>query len=166
MIPEFSRPFALARVGGGTTMTVEANEQECAAVARRMGVPAILSLTCRFDLHPAGPGTVRATGQLRARLIQSCVVSLEDFEAIVAEDFHLCFVPEEALEAEPDPESEDEVPYQGTHLDLGEAATEQLALAIPPFPRKPGAILPEDHGANEANLFAALLQSRAGKSEN
>ena len=41
-------------------------------------------------------------------------------------------------------------------LDLGEAAAEQLALSLDPYPRAPGAELPEVATEAEANPFAAL----------
>ena len=41
-------------------------------------------------------------------------------------------------------------------LDLGEAASEQLALALDPFPRKPGAALPGEMQEPEEGAFAGL----------
>ena len=38
---------------------------------------------------------------------------------------------------------------------------EQLALALDPYPRRPGAALPEDFTADMDNPFAALLALRA-----
>ena len=57
-----------------------------------------------------------------------------------------------------DLEAEDEIPYEGTSIDLGEAASEQLALALDPFPRKPGAELPGSVGPHESGAFAALAK--------
>ena len=42
-----------------------------------------------------------------------------------------------------DPEAEDEIPFASGVLDLGEAAAEQLGLALDPYPRQPGVALPE-----------------------
>ncbi len=145
MTPELSRKLAVARIGAGTEVIVEATESERAALARRMGLPAVLSLTCRFALHPGARGEAVAAGHLDALVVLSCVVSTEDFEAVVAEDFTVRFVPEVTETEDLDPEEADEIPYEGTHIDLGEAAAEQLALALPPFPRKPGAALPNNH---------------------
>ena len=76
--------------------------------------------------------------------------------------FQLRFVPVGAESDDTDPESEDEIPYAGGVLDLGEAAAEQLALALDPFPRKPGAALPDDDSrALRAYPFAKLAPRAA-----
>ena len=50
-------------------------------------------------------------------MVQTCVVSLEEFEAAIAEDFAVHFVPEGEESDDLDPEAEeDEIPYAGdTH---------------------------------------------------
>ena len=59
-------------------------------------------------------------------------------------------------ERDDDPESIDEIPYEGSTIDLGEAAAEQLALALDPYPHKPGATLPDSDEAPRNPAFAAL----------
>ncbi|HEY6432052.1 MAG TPA: DUF177 domain-containing protein [Acetobacteraceae bacterium] len=108
-----------------------------------MRLPAILFLTCEFHLHRQPGGDVTARGRLSARIVQTCVVSLEEFEAAVEEDFAIRFVQDGQESEEISPESEDEVPFQDGKLDLGEAAAEQLALSLDPYPRRPGAALPD-----------------------
>jgi uncharacterized metal-binding protein YceD (DUF177 family) len=156
VIPEMSRPFSIARIGAGTRVDVEATPTELAALARRMGIPSIHALTCRYDLQRAGGDAVQAHGSLRARVTQICVVTLEPFDSDLAEDFSVVFVPAGTESEEIDPEADDEIGYQGGILDLGEAASEQLALALEPFPRKPGAELPDDEAHRQAGAFAAL----------
>jgi uncharacterized metal-binding protein YceD (DUF177 family) len=138
MTPEFSRPLAVAHIApAGQTVRVEATAAECGALARRFRLPAIESLACRFSLHREGRGIVAATGLLSARVVQTCVVTLEDFAAPVEERFALRFVPEGTESEVFDPDSADEIAYAGGVLDLGEAAAEELALALNPWPRKP-----------------------------
>lgn len=136
--PELSRPVSVNRLPH--TVVVEANEAELAALARRLDIPAVLALRCRFELRSAG-AAVLAQGVLAGRVVQSCVVTLEPVEQDVAEAFSLRFVPEGQESDDDDPEAPDEVPYQGARIDLGEAAAEQLALALDPYPRQPGAAL-------------------------
>ncbi|MBV9776353.1 MAG: DUF177 domain-containing protein, partial [Acetobacteraceae bacterium] len=76
-----------------------------------------------------------------------CVVTLDEFEAELTESFTVRFVPEGAESPEIDPEAEDEIPYRGRTIDLGEAVSEQLALALDLYPRRPGALLPEAEAA-------------------
>jgi uncharacterized metal-binding protein YceD (DUF177 family) len=158
--PELQRLFPIARIGEGAHFVVDAKPQELAALAARMGVLGIDSLTCRFDLRQRDRDTIDATGVLRARVRQSCVVSLDPFEADIAEDFAIRFVPAGTESDDLDVESEDEIGYEGGVLDLGEAASEQLALALDPFPRKPGAELPPAASAEEMGAFAALAKLR------
>jgi uncharacterized metal-binding protein YceD (DUF177 family) len=113
-----------------------------------------------FTLVQATRGIIEVRGHLQARVVQACVVSLDEFEAGVDERFSLRFVPEGAESDDPDPESEDEVPYSGDALDLGEAAVEQLALALDPYPRKPDAELPAPETETPAHPFAGLVSLR------
>jgi uncharacterized metal-binding protein YceD (DUF177 family) len=86
------------------------------------------------------------------------VVTLEPFATEVAEEFSVRFVPEDQLSEELDIEAEDEIPYAGATIDLGEATAEQLALALDPFPRRPGVEFLEDEEAADDGPFAALAR--------
>ena len=163
MTPEFSRPVAVAAVEDGriSAVAVEATPAEREALAARLRVPAVLRLDCRFALRPE-PGRIVAAGRLDARVAQICVVSLNTFEAEVAEDFEVHFTADPAPGAAPhdaddDPMAPDQIAFDGATLDLGEAAAEQLALALDPFPRRPGAVLPVGEAPQGAGgPFAAL----------
>lgn len=161
--PEMPRPFPLARIGAGAQVLVDATPEERLALARRMKILSIEALTCRFDLQLLGSDTVQALGQLRARVMQTCVVTLEPFESDLAEDFSVRFVPAGTESVEIDFEDDDEIGYSGNVLDLGEAASEQLALALEPFPRSPGAALAEDYTEQQAGAFAALSRLLAAQ---
>ena len=157
MTMELHRPVPADRVGAaGLDFTVEANEAECAALARRMLLPGVLALRCTFRLVRLTADCVLAEGHLRAKVMQNCVVSLDDFEAEIDERFHVRFVPAGQESDDPDPEADDEIGYTGGALDLGEAAAEQLGLALDPYPRAPGAELPEIEGDAQEHPFAAL----------
>ncbi len=165
MRSELHRPVLLERIGpDGLAIAVEATRAECDALAERLAMPAVERLLCHWVLRRAAPaGTVEAEGRLEARVTQTCVVSADDFEADIAEAFSVRFVPSARASDDPDPESPDEIPYEGASLDLGEAAAEQLALALDPFPRAPGAMLPGQREVADAksNPFAALTARRA-----
>lgn len=157
MTPELHRPIAVERIGpAGLDITVEATAAECAALARRMELPAIHSLICRVHLAPDAAHTLVARGHLVAHIVQTCIVSLEDFTTTVEERFTVHCVPEGEESEDPDPEAPDEITYVDGTLDLGEAAAEQLALALDPYPRAPGAELPEIEAEPDAHPFGAL----------
>jgi uncharacterized metal-binding protein YceD (DUF177 family) len=136
--PEMQRLFAIARIGAGACFDVLASAAERMALARRMSILSIEALSCHFDLRRDVGDAIEADGVLRARVTQTCVVSLEPFEAEIAEEFAVRFVPAGTESDEIDLDAPDEIGYEGGVLDLGEAASEQLALALDPFPKKPG----------------------------
>ena len=142
--PEFSRRILFNRLGSGLDETIEATPAERAALAARLGIPEIETLTCRFRLTPSTNRRVLAEGHLAAKLTQVCVITSEPFKDVLAETFFLKFIPAEEMPEDEfdidsiDLDGPDEVPHDGKALDIGEAAAEQLALMLDPYPRKPG----------------------------
>ena len=123
------------------------------------------SLVADLDLSRSDR-VVEARGTVRAAFVQSCAVSAEDIEVRVDEPVFFRFVPETQAEPSADEEIEidvddlDEIPYEGSHIDLGEAVAQSLGLAIDPYLTGPSAEAarkaagigtPEDNGP-----FAAL----------
>lgn len=163
---ELHRPVPLDRIGAtGLDVTVEATPAECSALAERMQLPAVHALTCAFHLVREDRDHFAARGHLRATITQTCIVSMEDFDTEVEETFQVRFVPAEEESEIIDPEADDDLPYEGNTIDLGEAAAEQLGLAIDPYPRMPGAELPEEAGAADSepeppHPFASLAGLR------
>ena len=147
MIPELSRPVSSEQPPAA--VTVEATAEECAALAVRLNIVAVESLRCRFTLRARGKG-VDAEGELDALVVQSCVVSLEPVAQGVHERFTVRFVPGAEVAGDDDPEAPDEILYSGAKIDLGDAAAEQLALALDPYPRHPDAVLDEAGGGESA----------------
>ncbi len=158
--PEFSRPLPIERIrAGGHEETVTATQAERERLALRLGIPALLALSCRWRLRPGAAGRVEASGHISARMVRDCVLTLEPFNTESVEDFQVVFVPAGTEIDDEDPESVDQVPYGGVVIDLGEAASEQLALTLDPYPQKPGAVLPEfDPPDESASPFAALAR--------
>lgn len=161
MIPELHRPIAIDRVGpDGLDVVVEATSAECTALAQRMGLPAVLDLTCSFHLDRDIVGTLLVHGHLLVHVVQTCIVSLEDFTATVEDRFAVRCVAEGDESDDPDPDTPDEITHVDGVLDLGEATAEQLALALDPYPRAPGAELPELPDEPADTPFAALARRR------
>lgn len=146
--PELSRPHSPDRIPpDGFTGRLEATAEERAALAERFGLPAIEALTAEFHLKTiAGGPMVRLTAHFSADVTQVCVVTLEPFPAHVEDDFEMVFGPEgeqykPGQEIQLDVEAADPPEPFGVDgmVDVGEAVAEHLALALDPFPRKPGA---------------------------
>jgi uncharacterized metal-binding protein YceD (DUF177 family) len=147
--PELSRPIPLSRLGAQPlSLHVLAGHDENQLIAARLRIPAVGALRAEFTLRRLPGGVIEATGLLAATVTQECVVSLEPFDQDVTDEFTVRFVPDSRDETTRDdtdelldPDSIDEIPYEGDRIDIGEATVEQLALALDPFPRKPGVAL-------------------------
>ena len=161
-VSELSRILPLDRMPPeGIEFTVRALPPEFAGIAARLRVPAVQALECHFRLVPAKgglPGAVVAHGRLSARLTRECVVSLDPFKTEQTEEFRVHLVVDGSESDELDPDADDEVPYAGDSVDLGELALEQLALVLEPYPRKPGAQLPAEATEEPESPFAALTR--------
>ncbi|MEH3122778.1 MAG: DUF177 domain-containing protein [Sphingomonas phyllosphaerae] len=170
MTTEFSRVERLDTIGGeDRQVTIEADEAERLALARRFGLVALDRLTATFAIR-RDAGAVIARGHVSAAVVQSCTVTGNPLPARVEEDVALRFV--EAItatdgeeEVELSGEALDTIEIEGGGIDLGETAAETMALALDPFPRSPDAaavlkqagVLSEE----EAGAFGALAELKA-----
>ena len=153
MRPEFSRPLAVERIGPtGTEITIEADAEERQALARRFAIPAIHALSAHFVATPWRRGGVALRGDVSAEVEQLSVVSLEPVEAAITESVVRYFQAEmgpghnpAVLGVESLEEEEPEVISHGA-IDLGEIAAEELALALDPYPRRPGEVFRDETG--------------------
>lgn len=162
---EFHRPLALGRVGPeGRAEVLEATPAEREALARRLGIPGVEALRAELRLSPEPDGAVRAEGRLEAAVVQECVVTLEPVPQRVAEAFAVRLLPA-GREPADGPDDLDEIATEGDVADLGEMVAEQLALALDPYPRAPGAELPAEARDETSGAFAALaaLRQQAGR---
>lgn len=159
MPPEFSRPLALGMIGPeGRTERLVAGPAERAALAGRFGILSVEALEAELALQPEADGAVRATGRLTAAVVQPCIVSFEPVAQVVAEPVALRLLPM-GREPEDGPDDIDEIPTEGDVADLGEAIAQQLALALDPYPRAPGAALPAEV-QEDAGPFRSLAALR------
>ncbi|MEQ9640877.1 MAG: DUF177 domain-containing protein [Alphaproteobacteria bacterium] len=147
---ELDRWVSVADIGqGGLRQRIEASPGELAALARRYGVPAVVSLVAEVALRPVGRSRYRLTGRVEAVMRQVCVVSLDEIENRVTEDFAVDFEPQagkpQSNEIDIDVEADDPPePIVDGRIPVGEMVAEHLALAIDPYPRRPDAVLEDD----------------------
>jgi hypothetical protein len=154
----------------GLHLDFEADQATREAMAEIADLREIQSASASFDLSLKSRGRVRVSGHARARIGQTCVVTLDPIENDIDEPIDLIFAPAEQTSQLSDlvdkaVESDEENPEALINgvIDLGRLATDVLFLAVNPYPRKPDAAFeplveaadPEDHP------FAALkaLQS-------
>jgi uncharacterized metal-binding protein YceD (DUF177 family) len=165
----WSVPVAVAQIPDtGLHREIEAGPATRAAMAEVADLREILSASASLDVTPKGGGRFHVAGHVRARVGQTCVVTLDPIENDIDEEVDLIFAPpeqipelsdlvDEAAESDveiPDPPE----PIVNGMIDLGRVATDALFLGIDPYPRRPDAVFeppvvaddPEDHP------FAAL----------
>jgi uncharacterized metal-binding protein YceD (DUF177 family) len=167
--PEFSRLVPLARLGAEPfRQDIEASEAERAALAVRLDLLALGRLAGRVELVRIGKEIFALHAAFDAEFVQSCVVTLDPVGGIASEEFTLIYGPPEA-EEEFGGNAEDDVafePLTGAAIDVGEAVAQQFALALPPFPRVPGAsVEAEMPPVEEPGTLAAALSRLAGRRE-
>jgi hypothetical protein len=171
-------PVLVAQIPeSGLHREFEADQATREAMAEIAGLRNIASAGASFDMALKRGGRVQVTGRVRARIGQTCVVTLDPIENEIDEQIDLIFAPSGQIAGEkiphlsdlvdapvtPDAETPDppEAIINGV-IDLGRLATEVLFLAIDPYPRKPDAVFepyvepaePDDHP------FAALKSMR------
>jgi hypothetical protein len=152
----------------GLHRDIEADQPAREAMAEVAGLREILSANASLDVTPKGGGRFHVAGHVRARIGQTCVVTLDPIENDIDEEVDLIFAPpeqipdladlvDEAAESDveiPDPPE----PIVNGVIDLGRLATDALFLGIDPYPRKRDAVFepPVEAADPEDHPFAAL----------
>ncbi len=165
-------PVAVEEIpDSGLHMEIEASPEIRAALAKLAEVRGIAQASAVFDLVRADGG-VDVSGRVKARVGQTCVVTLEPVENEVDEPIDVVFRPGAEPAAVPthasqdlDEDDEPPEPLVGGKVDLGALATEFLLLGIDPYPRKPGAeFAAPATGEADEHPFAGLgtLKKRLG----
>jgi uncharacterized metal-binding protein YceD (DUF177 family) len=169
--PDFARVIQLRQIRDldAFDFDIAPSEGEAAALARLLGARAVRKLRFAGRLGPLARGGWQLDATLGATVVQTCVVTLEPVTTRVDQPVRRRFLPEtevRAAELVIAPDEDDEIEPLAERIDLGLVATEALALALPAYPRKPGATL-DASGAgatedDEPKPFA-VLESLRGK---
>jgi uncharacterized metal-binding protein YceD (DUF177 family) len=167
-------PVAVAEIPElGLHREIEAGLIERKSMAEVAGLREIALANAALDLTPMGGGRFHVGGHVRARVGQTCVVTLEPIENEIDEPIDLVFAPPEQIPdlAELVDEANEEVetpdppePTVDGIIDLGRLATDALFLAIDPYPRRKDAVFepPVEPADPDAHPFAALKALQLG----
>lgn len=145
---EFSRLLDVDALDDEVSVrTFDAEPGECVALASRFGLVAIENLAAEVQARrPDGGSAVHVRVAFTTNVLQSCVVTLDPVESSISSGFEVVYVPESAGAEDRDQEIlialDDQDPpdtYREGVIDVGEAIAEHVALALDPYPRKPGA---------------------------
>jgi uncharacterized metal-binding protein YceD (DUF177 family) len=162
----WSVPVIVAQIPeAGSHVAFTANAAQRAALAELGGLRELSEASADFDLAHGRGGLVHVTGEVRGKVGQTCVVTLEPMESLIVEPVDITFapagtvakaVPRTADEEEDIPEPPEEI-VNGT-INLGRLATEMLFLGIDPYPRKADAVFvaPAEDTDPDEHPFAAL----------
>jgi hypothetical protein len=128
----------------GRAIRIEAGDDERRALAEQLGIPEVAAFTAELNVRPLGGGAFSVSGQVRASVVQTDIVTLDPVEQQLNESIDLRLVPEDGiarvsatapLQSEP---AEGPETYRGGRIELGALAAEHLALGLDPYPRAPG----------------------------
>jgi hypothetical protein len=138
---EFSRPLDITRVPAqGCTEKISADAKECAALALRFELPAVHALAAELQISRWRGEGLKIKGRFTFDLEQTCVVSLDIFRSTLTDTFESYFLPvKKAAGADGIViEESDAEPFENGIIDMGEAVAVAAALALDPYPKKPG----------------------------
>ena len=169
-------PVVVAQIPDtGLHRVFEASEASRTAMAKIAGLREIISASASFDLQLKSGGRVHVAGEVRARIGQNCVVTLDPIESEIDELVDLVFAPPEQIRSlaalvDEAAQSEDEEvpdppePIVDGVIDLGRLATDVLFLAINPYPRRRDAVFepPREIADPADHPFAALKKLQTG----
>ena len=91
-------PVAVAQIPEtGLHRDIEADQAIRHAIADVGGLREVLSAQASFDVTPKSGGRFHVSGQVRARIGQTCVVTLDPIESDIDEAIDLVFAPPEQV---------------------------------------------------------------------
>ena len=154
----------------GYEEAIRADEAERAALASANGIEAVELFEATVRAIAWGAEGVRVDGSVRARVVQSCVITLEPVRNEIDEPIDAVFVPEGSAFARGTDDGEIVIDAEGDDapetfrlptLDLGAVAAEFFSLALDPYPRRKDAKLPTAATDAPTGAFASLAALKA-----
>jgi hypothetical protein len=165
--PAWSVPVRLSDVSRGPALRrLEPDEAQRKAIAAALDLAGLPAFSGEARVAPWHDGA-EIEGRWTARVTYTCGVSLELFDEDLEGEFIVRAVPPSsplaaeaaAPEGEVDLDVEADDPpdvLEGETIDLAAYLVEHLALALDPFPRKPGAVFEAPPPEGPESPFAVL----------
>lgn len=176
-----SLPFRVTAIAGraSTHVRFAPDGAARAAIAAALGLLALPTLRFDGDIRPSGKRDMELRGRLEAVVVQPCSVSLLPVTTRLAEDVVRRYLADyaESVAEEVEIPQDDTLDPLPEVIDAAAVVIEALALALPLYPRAPGAELgeavfagPGTEPLREADLrpfagLAALVDKAKGRAE-
>jgi uncharacterized metal-binding protein YceD (DUF177 family) len=141
-----SRPLRVDEIKDEASGSIETTAAEMTAIAKLLDLRGLEDLALTYRLVRAGAGRLRLKGELKATVIQTCVVSLEPVESNLEVPVEAEFWPEAMIGAHEEREeghgtpalAEWPEPISEGRIDLGPLIYETLATSLEPYPKREG----------------------------
>ena len=144
--PGLSLPFRASALSPRkpTRFDIVATPEQRLALAVELGLSKVESLSFKGEIKPSGKRDFVVVGDLEARIVQPCSISLVPVKTVISEQVSRTFLAEfvvpDGIELEMH-DGDDMIEPLPEVIDAGFLATEALALAVPLYPRAAGAEL-------------------------
>lgn len=147
--PRAPTPFALVPDAG-----------RCATIAAELGIDGLSKLTFDGQIRAEGGDAWSLTGRLRARVTQPCVVTLKPVRTALDQQVERRYSPHLSTPQGDEVEMpDDRLEPLGQFIDLAAVMIEELALALPEYPRAEGVAFdaaPDDPTPDTRRPFEGL----------
>jgi uncharacterized metal-binding protein YceD (DUF177 family) len=145
MTQPFTLPFPVRGLSPKkpTRFDLTAKPTERATMAETLGITAVHWFAFNGALHPVGRRDVRLEGSLEADVEQPCGITLAPVRTKIKEAVTRLYLADwqEPTGAETEIAADDEAEALPDVIDVAQVGVEALSLALPAYPRAPGAEL-------------------------
>ncbi len=153
-----------------TAFSLTPDADRCAAIAAELGIPALSRLTFSGEIRAEAGEAWGLSGHLRARVTQACVVTLKPVKTNLDERVERHYSPHLAAPQGDEVEMPDDtLEPLGQFIDLAAVMIEELALALPEYPRAEGVAFeaaPGDDAPDTRRPFEGLDKLLRGRDGN
>lgn len=126
-----------------TRFDLQAKPAEKPAIAADLGISAVLWFSFKGAFHPVGRRDLRLEAVLEAEVEQPCGITLVPVRSMIRENISRLYLAEWQAPTATEVEivGDDDAEPLPDMIDVANVAIEALSLALPPYPRAPGAEL-------------------------
>ncbi len=177
---EYVMRLAELPAGQSHRFDAEPDSRENESIARMLGVSKLRKLRLAGQIERLDDGDWCLEAELGATVTQDCVVTLEPVVTRINEPVTRKYVanaPDLSKVDEAEMDSDDSIEPISAELDIGAVLIEELALALPPYPRvedvgpfeacyAPANTVPLDDIAMKPFASLAKLRTQASKTDN